>query len=180
MDIPSGANRTPAFLAMNPRGVLPTLVLDDGTVIDESVAICRYFELLQPEPNLMGRDAREAAMIESWQRRIEFDGMFQVASVFRNSAPHFAMRAQPGSAPDLPQIPALAERGQALLPFFFDEIERRLGESEYISGERFTIADIALLVTLDFARWIKAKIPEANAHTRRWYQTVSARPSVQA
>jgi glutathione S-transferase len=180
VDIPSGANRAPAYLAVNPRGTVPALELDDGSVIDESIAICRYFELLQPEPNLMGRDARDAATIESWQRRIEFDGMFAVASIFRNTAPHFATRAQPGSAPDLPQIPALAERGQALLPGFFAMLDGRLANTEFIAGDRFTIADITALVTVDFARWVKARIPSEHAHTQRWYAAVSARPSARA
>jgi glutathione S-transferase len=180
IDIPSGANRSPEYLAINPRGTIPTLQLDDGTIIDESIAICRYFELLQPEPNLMGRTPLEAARIESWQRRIEFDGMFAVASVFRNTAPHFATRAQPGSAPDLPQIPAMAERGRALLPGFFAMLEARLGASEFLGGDRFSIADITALVTVDFARWIKARLPEENVHTRRWYEAVSARPSAKA
>ncbi|HLU91872.1 MAG TPA: glutathione S-transferase N-terminal domain-containing protein, partial [Pedomonas sp.] len=66
IDLPSGENLKPEYLAINPRGLIPTLVLDDGTVIDESVAICRYFEEMQPEPNLLGRDAKEKAVIESW------------------------------------------------------------------------------------------------------------------
>lgn len=180
IDIPSGANRQPAYLAINPRGVIPTLVLDDGDIIDESVAICRYFEILQPEPNLMGRDAKEAATIESWQRRIEFDGMFNAGAIFRNTAPRFATRAQPGSGPDLPQIPALAERGRALLPGFFDMLETRLENREFLAADRYTIADISAQVTVDFARWVKFAIPDANANTRRWYDSVSARPSAKA
>ena len=180
VDIPSGANRAPDYLKINPRGVVPTLLLDDGSIIDESIAICRYFEVLQPEPNLMGRDAKEAATIESWQRRIEFDGMFAVASVFRNTAPHFATRAQPGSAPDLPQIPAMAERGRRLLPSFFDMLDARLSASEFVAGARYTIADITALITIDFARWVKVRIPDTHIHSRRWYEAVSTRPSAAA
>lgn len=180
VDIPSGANRAPEFLCINPRGVLPTLLLDDGSIIDESVAICRYFEVMQPEPNLMGRDARDAATIECWQRRIEFDGMFSVASIFRNTAPRFAARAQPGSTPDLPQIPALAERGKALLPGFFAMLNDQLGDNEFIAGDRYTIADISALVTIDFARWVKFGVPEEHSNTLRWHASVSARPSASA
>ena len=180
VDIPSGANRAPEYLAINPRGTVPALQLDDGTVIDESVAICRYFELLHPEPNLMGADAREAATIESWQRRIEFDGMFAVASIFRNTAPRFATRAQPGNAPDLPQIPELAERGRALVPGFFAMLDRQLKQNAYVAGDRYTIADISALVTIDFAKWVRIHMPEEHAAIHRWYAEVSARPSAAA
>lgn len=87
IDIQKGENLEPDYLAINPRGVVPTLVLDDGTILDESIAICRYFEALQPEPNLFGRDPLEIARVEAWQRRIEFEGLFNIAAAFRNSRP---------------------------------------------------------------------------------------------
>lgn len=180
VDIPSGANLRPDYLAINPRGVVPTLVLDDGTTLDESVAICRYIEGLDPEPNLMGRDPLEAAQIESWQRRMEFDGLFAVAAVFRNEAEHLANRAMPGTSPPLAAIPAMAERGRVLTAHFLDLLEARLRESDFIAGDRFTIADITAFVTVDFAKWVKMRVPETNAATRRWYEAVSVRPSAKA
>ena len=180
VDIPGGGNLTPGYLAMNPRGVVPTLLLNDGSVLDESVAICRYFEMLHPEPNLMGRDAIECAQIESWQRRIEFDGMFSVASAFRNEAEPFANRSMPGSMPALPAIPALAERGRVLTGHFFEMLNGRLGASEFVAGDRYTIADISALVTIDFAKWIRMRVPEGHAHTQRWYEAASSRPSAKA
>lgn len=180
VDIPGGGNLAPAYLAMNPRGVVPTLLLDDGSIIDESVAICRYFEMLHPVPNLMGLDALESAQIESWQRRVEFDGMFSVASAFRNEAEPFANRGMPGSLPPLPAIPALAERGRILTAHFFETLNSRLGDCEFVAGNRYTIADISALVTVDFAKWIRMRVPEAHIHTRRWYDAVSQRPSAGA
>ena len=180
INVAEGANRAPEYLAVNPRGVIPALVLDDGTVIDESIAICRYFEELQPEPNLMGRDPKEAAVIECWQRRIEFDGMLAIASVYRNTQPLFAARAQPGGGPDTAQIPELAERGRILLPGFFTMLNARLGESPYVAGDRFTIADITTIVAIDFARWIKVRVPEDHTNTLRWHAEVTARPSYAA
>ncbi|MBB4631161.1 glutathione S-transferase family protein [Sphingosinicella soli] len=180
VNVAEGGNRTPEYLAVNPRGVIPALVLDDGTVIDESIAICRYFEALHPEPNLMGRDAKEIAVIESWQRRIEFDGMLAIASVYRNTQPLFANRAQPGGGPDTAQIPALAERGHLLLPGFFAMLNQRLGESPYVAGDRYTVADISAIVAIDFARWIKVRIPENHANTLRWHAEVTDRPSYAA
>ncbi len=180
VDIPGGGNLSPEYLAINPRGVVPTLLLDNGSIIDESVAICRYFELLHPEPNLMGRDALDAARIESWQRHMEFDGMFSVASVFRNESAPFANRGMPGTMPALPAIPALAERGRALTSHFFEMLNRRLGESEFVAGDRYTIADISALVTVDFAKWVRMRVPEDHGHTWRWYEAVSQRPSAAA
>lgn len=180
VDLTRGENLTPEYLAINPRGLVPTLVLDDGTVIDESVAICRYFEELQPEPNLLGRDAREKALIECWQRRAELDGLYSVALVFRNSTPVFANRAVPGLSEPSDQLPQLVERGTLLTRRFFDMLDRRLGESDYVAGDRFTIADITAFVTLNFARWVKLAPSEQHTNIARWFETVSARPASRA
>jgi glutathione S-transferase len=177
VDIPGGGNLSPDYLAINPRGVVPTLVLADGRIIDESVAICRYFEALHPEPNLFGRDAYEIAQVERWQRQMEFDGMFSVAGVFRNTAPAFATRGAPGSAPSLAQSPELAERSRVMTLHWFDKLNARLADSAFVACDRYTIADITAMVTVDFARWVRIGIPEDHAHTRRWYAEVSGRAS---
>lgn len=180
IDIPSGANLTPEYRAINPRGVVPTLVLDDGTTIDESIAICRYFEARQPEPNLFGRDALEIARVETWQRRCEFEGIFSIAMTFRNMASPFADRAMPGTNPSLPQIPELAERGRTLTWHFLHCLEERLAGSEFVATDRYTVADITALVAVDFAKWIGIRLPEEHLHTRRWYEAVASRPSARA
>ncbi len=180
IDIPSGANLTEAYRAVNPRAVVPTLVLDDGRIIDESIAICRYFEVRQPNPPLFGITPYEQATIESWQRQCEFDGIFAVASVFRNRAPHFVGRAMPGANPSLPQLPEMAARGEVLVAHFFERLEARLAVSPFVGGEAYSIADITALVAVDFARWIRMRVPEANAATLAWYAEVSGRPSAKA
>lgn len=180
IDIPSGANLAAEFLAVNPRGVVPTLVLDDGSSIDESIAICRYFEALQPDPPLFGRTPFEQATIESWQRRCEMDGLFNVAAVFRNRSPHYAMRAMPGTNPPLPQSPELAARGEVLTAHFLSALEARLQVSSFVGGSEFSVADITAMVTLDFARWVRIRVPETNVATLTWYASVSARPSAKA
>jgi glutathione S-transferase len=179
VNIRAGENLQPEFLAINPRGVLPTLQLEDGTIIDESTAICRYFEELRPDPALMGRTALEKAMIECWTRRIEFDAGQPVVDAFRNSYPPYAERAVPGKA-GTKAIPALVERGKARLADFFPAIDRRLAESEYVAGPTFSIADITLLCIVDFARAIKLPSPEGLEHFSRWHAQVSARPSASA
>ena len=180
VDIPSGGNRTEDYMRRVPRGVVPALELDDGTVIDESIAICRYFEAKQPDPPLFGREPLEIARIESWQRRIEFDGFLNIAAIFRNTAPHFKDRGMPGAAPDLPQIPAMAERGQALVPGFFKMLDRQLAGSRFVAGDSYSVADITGLVAIDFAKWVKIAIPEEAGHVQRWHEEVSARPSANA
>lgn len=180
VDIPGGANLASDYLAINPRGVVPTLRLDDGTVIDESIAICRYIDALHPEPNLFGRDPLEIARVEQWQRRCELEGLFNIAAVFRNTAEPFANRAMPGTAPPLAQIADMAERGRVLTWHFIESLEARLGDSDYVAGDRFTVADITALTAIDFAKWVQIRISDAHPNLQRWYATVSSRPSARA
>ncbi len=174
-----GENLKPEYLAVNPRGLLPTLELDDGNRIDETIAICRYIEETQPEPNLMGRDALEKAQIESWQRHMEFDGLNPTGEMFRNSFDPFKNRGLPGLE-NVQAIPELAARGKAGVERFYERLEQRLSQSTYIAGERYTIADITALCVVDFASFAKMGIPEANTNTKRWHADVSSRPSAKA
>ncbi len=180
IDIPGGENLSPAYLSINPRGTVPTLVLEDGTVLDESVAICRYFEEIQPEPNLLGRTPIEKAQIESCQRHMEFDGLFSVGGIFRNSIAPFANRSMPGSAPALPQSADLVTRGVALTTHFFETLNARLARTEFVAGDRFSIADITGFITVEFARWVKLAPQEDHHHLHRWYAAIKSRPSAKA
>lgn len=180
-NIPKGENLNPDFLKISPRGLLPTLVLDDGTVLDESIAICRYFEETIPEPNLMGVDAKSKALIEARQRHMEFDGLNGAAEVFRNSYPGFANRGLGGSVGDVPAIPDLAERGRASVARFFDRLDAYLAQNTYCAGESFSIADITGLCAVDFATTAaRIAFPTEKLNLKRWYDEVSARPSAQA
>ena len=179
VNIIEGENLKPEYLAVNPRGLLPTLELDDGNRIDETIAICRYIEETQPEPNLMGQDALEKAQIESWQRHMEFDGLNPTGEMFRNSFDPFKNRGLPGLE-NVQAIPELAARGKAGVERFYERLEQRLSQSTYIAGERYTIADITALCVVDFASFAKMGIPEANTNTKRWHADVSARPSAKA
>ncbi len=179
VSIIEGENLKPEYLAVNPRGLLPTLELDDGNRIDETIAICRYIEETQPEPNLMGRDALEKAQIESWQRHMEFDGLNPTGEMFRNSFDPFKNRGLPGLE-NVQAIPELAARGKAGVERFYERLEQRLSQSTYIAGERYTVADITALCVVDFASFAKMGIPEANTNTKRWHADVSSRPSAKA
>lgn len=167
------------FHKINPNRTVPVLELDDGTLINESLAICRYFEELHPDPPLMGVDAKDKALVTMWDRRMELDGYLAASEGFRNWARGFKGRALTGTT-GVEQIPELAERGRARTERFFDLLERRLAESEFIAGPRYTVADITALCTVDFAAWMKLYVPEGHANARRWHDAVSARPSAKA
>jgi glutathione S-transferase len=179
VDLRAGEQFTAEFRAINPECTVPVLEFDDGRRIAEVVAICLYFELAHPEPALMGVGAQEQAIVAAWQHRIERAGFWAVGDAFRNAAPGLKGRALPGPD-DYEQIPALAERGRARVPRFFEQLDGELARHEFIVGDRYTIADITALVTVNFAGRINVAIPDGCAHLRRWHETVSARPSAAA
>lgn len=168
------------FRQVNPYCVIPVLELDDGTRIAESVAICRYFEEIQPQPPLMGRDAKDRAIVEMWNRRAEFGGWVPAGEALRNALPMFADRAIAGQPSGVPQIPALVERGKASLDRFFERIDARLAGSRYLAGDAFTIADITAFVAIQTAKRVEVEPPQSCAHVQRWLGEVAARPSAGA
>jgi glutathione S-transferase len=181
VDILGGENLQPAYLAINPRGLLPMLELDDGTRFDEVMAICRYLEELYPARPLLGRTPVERARVESMQRRMEFDGMIACSEVFRNNHPQFAARSIPGGgAASIAAIPQLVERGMQTLERFFASLESYLQTNDYIVGDALTMADITALCAIDFAGWVKIAIPENNTATQRWYAALSSWASATA
>ena len=172
VDIVKAENRSPEFRRKNPLGVLPVLELDDGTCIAESVAICRYFEERHPNPPLMGTDARDRALVEMWQRRMEFEVLIPVAQVFRNTHAFFKGR--------IAQVPEWGEvsRKQAVHQFgWLDEV---LADREFIAGDRYTIADITALCGIDFGRVSGIKIQPEQKNLARWHAAVAGRPSAKA
>ncbi len=168
----------PGFLARFGHRRVPLLELDDGTVIGEAMAICRYFETLNPEPPMMGIGAREAALVEMWERIGEQEGLQAVAEAFRNAKRAFAGRSLPGVAEDISQIPALVDRGRQRVDLFYRKLDRRLRDVRFLAGDRFTVADVTAVCAVEFAKFIDASIPEDRAAVQRWYGEVRARPSV--
>lgn len=179
VDLRNNEQLTPAFRAINPDATVPSLELDDGTRINDAIGICVYFEAIHPQPPLMGDSAEEKALVTAWQREIERNGFYAVMEAFRNSARGLQERALPGPH-DYPQIPALAERGRLRIAHFFQQMDARAAQTEFMAGARFSVADITALVTIDFARWVKMPVPEDLHHLLRWYALVSARPSAKA
>lgn len=173
IDLGAMQHRSAAYTAVNPIQRVPALELDDGTVITESIAICRYFEELQPDPPLFGRGALEIARIEMWNRRLELHLLFPVSHVFRNSHP--AMKEM-----EVPQVPAWAEANKPRIMEFITLLDRELGERPFVAGDRFSVADITGLVAVDFMKPAKLSVPDGLENVKRWHADVSARPSASA
>ena len=175
--VPDTPALKPEFLQAHPHRRVPLLVLDDGSQIGEAMAICRYFEALHPEPALMGTDALDRATVEMWERTVANEGLDAVAEFFRNSRKAFAGRALSGMPGTLEQIPGLVERGKQRLGWFYEKLDRRLADNEFVAGGRYSVADITALCTVDFARRVGAEPPAGLAGLARWHAKVSARPS---
>jgi len=172
IDLLAEEHRSDWFQRLNPYGGVPVLVLDDGTAVCETVAICRYLEAIEPEPPLFGQTPLEAAQIEMWNRRMEFSVFFPIATVFRHSHPRMA-------ALESPQLPDWAEANRARAANGLRLLDARLGESEYVAGDAFTIADITAFVAVGFMKVARLERPEGLDQLARWYETVKARPSVE-
>lgn len=179
VDLRSGEHLQEEFRKVNPWCTVPALELDDGTVISESIAICRYLEDVYPDPPLMGRTPVEKGVIAMWEHWAEIDGFLAAAEAFRNSTPGMRGRALTGGV-NVDQIPALVDRGKARVARFFDGLNTRLADSPYLAGPEFSVADITALITVDFAGWMKLTLDETLTHARRWHDTVSSRPSAKA
>ena len=173
VDIGKGEHKTEEFVSgVNQLGQLPTLELDDGSHISESMAICRYFEEIQPDPPLFGSGAKERALVEMWNRRVELTLLATVAAGFRHTSDFFATLED--------QVPAWGELNKGKAPARFDWLDGVLADREFVAGENYTVADITALCSVDFARVIGLKIGDDRPNLARWHAAVSARPSAKA
>ena len=172
VDIRGGENRTAEYLARNPAGRVPVLELEDGSYLGESVAICRYFDFISPEPALFGSPGLDAARIEMWNRRAELNFMANVASAFRNITGFFKDRET--------CVKEWGEVSARTAAEFVPMFDRQLQDHDYLAGDRFSIADITLVVAWDFAKRVKVvPLPDA-PNIERWHQRVASRPSYSA
>ena len=168
------------YVARYPQGTVPMLELDDGTQIGEAMAICRYLEELHPDPPLFGRDPRERALADKWERRAYEEGLVAIAEIFRNRHPLFADRSVPGAAGPVAQVPALAERGKQRIALFWKKLDQQLAKNRFVAGDLYTVADATALATADFAVLGDEKLPRECENLIRWKTEVSARPSAKA
>jgi glutathione S-transferase len=173
VDILQGKSRTPEFLAINPAGGVPVLQFDDGTYLAESDAIARYLEALHPEPNLFGRDPRERATIEMWERRMELNLFTAVLRAFLHTHPMNATRTR--------QFKDYGESQQAAVQDQLAWIDQQLKGKEFIAGPRFTIADITAFVAIGFGTALSGtRLDSELKELARWHDAIAARPSARA
>jgi glutathione S-transferase len=172
VDIGNRVNRQPEFLKKNPLAGVPVLELDDGECIAESVAICRYFEGLHPDPPLMGVDAKDRAIVEMWNRRMEFAVLMPIADSFRQRHEFFKGRIR--------QLPDYANLQKLNAEDNLKWLDTELANRPYIAGDRYSIADITAMIAIDFARISKIAIQPDQKNLARWHAEVAARPSAKA
>ncbi len=173
VDMGRQEHRSDLISRLNPLQRLPVLELDDGTVLTETVAICRYFEELHPEPPLFGTGALERAQVEMWQRRVELHFFMAVAAAFRHLHP--AMEGW-----EVPQVPAWGEANKPKAIEFLRLLDAELASRPFIAGERFSIADITAYVSVNFMKLARIPLPEDLPHVRRWHGEIAARPAIAA
>ena len=173
IDIGTMQHKTPGFTAVNPLQRVPALVLDDGTIITESIAICRYFEELSPEPPLFGRGPRQSAIVEMWNRRMELNLLAPVASVFRHLHPAMKEFEQP-------QVPDWGEANKSKTMELLDFLDGELRDRMFVAGDDYSVADITGMIAIDFMKPSKMVVPESLSNVRRWHAQVSERPSAKA
>jgi glutathione S-transferase len=173
VDLMTREHKSPEYRAKNSLGQVPTLELDDGTTISETVAICRYFEEIQPEPSLFGRTPVEKALIDMWVRRVEFQLMAPVGNFWRH--------AHERTAGLLKQYKDFGESNRTAYLNAQRWLDDELADGRsFIAGETISMADICALSTVDFAHWIGLDLDEERTHLRTWHERVRARPSAQA
>ena len=173
VDMGAMGHRSQEITERNPLQRLPVIELDDGTILTESVAICRYFEELHPEPALFGEGALGKAKVEMWQRRMEMHFLLTVANAFRHTHP--AMKEW--------EVPQVAEWGEANRPKaieFLNLLDRDMADREFIAGDSYSIADITGMIGIDFMKPARIELPQELSNVRRWYEAVSSRPSAGA
>lgn len=179
VDLRAGEHMTDGFALRSPECTVPVLELDDGSCLWNTLAIRQYLESLQPEPLLLGRDARECAEVLQWSMWIEHNGFLAAAEAFRNAAPGMKDHAVPGRRP-VAQIDALAERGRLRFGHFLSDLEQRLSDREYIAADHFTTADIDAVTVLDFGlRATRGSLDEFE-QLRTWREAIAARPAFEA
>lgn len=173
VDMGAMEHRRETVTSRNPLQRLPILELDDGTIITESVAICRYFEEVHPEPALFGQGAVGKALVEMWQRRMELNLMFCVAQAFRHIHP--AMKDW-----EVPQVPEWGEVNKPKAVDFLRFLDSQLADREFVAGDSYSIADITGLIAIDFMKPARIQVPDELSNVHRWYRAVASRPSAAA
>lgn len=178
VDLIGAEHKGAAFLAKNPRGILPVLELDDGTLISESTAITEYLDNLDGAPVLTGRTPRDKAIIHMMQRRAESEVLDPVGHYFHYATPGLGGALQAFKSPDWAGRKEWGEREAQRVVAGMRYFDNVLLESPYVAGESFSMADITLLAGLWFASAAGIAVPDELKTLKEWQAHVSALPSV--
>lgn len=173
IDIMKGAHREAGFTKANPMQGVPVLILDDGTAISETVAICRYFEETKPEPALFGKGAVGRATVEMWNRRMELNLLQRVAAAFRHTHPAAAVLENP-------QFKDFGEANKPKALEALKVLDAQLADHKFVAGDEISIADITGMIAIDFMRPARLQVPPEMKNVLRWHAEMSARPSAKA
>jgi glutathione S-transferase len=179
VDLGAGEQHSDVYRAINPRRVVPALVLEDGTTIGEVPAIMRYLDEAFPETPLLGATPKDKGLVVMWERFAELEGFAPVMEGVRNKAERLKGRAIAGPH-DYEQIPRLVDRSVLRVKNFLTDLNDRLEQVSFVAGEQFSAADITALVTIDFAKALDISIPDEHRALTRWKDAVSARHSINA
>ncbi len=180
LNVRDGDQLAEPFTSMNPFHCVPFLELDDGTVIAESMSICRYLEELHPEPALFGGTAEARAVVDMWQRRFDLDGFIPMLHAVRNHVPMFAGRVVPGTRrEDLPQLPEMVARGKEMMEIFLGRIEPHMARNEFVAGAALSVADITGFFAVRMAGMMGMDLSASSPAVAAWFARVSARPAFQ-
>ena len=175
LNVREGKQFLEPFTSMNPFHCVPFLELDDGTVISESISICRYLEEIYPNPALFGTTAETRAIIDMWLRRFELDGFIPMLHAVRNHVENFKGRVIPGTRTDLPQSPEMVARGIEMGKMFLERVEPHMADNEFVAGSRFSVADITAFFTVKLTRPLEIDINSSYPAVAAWMDRMSKR-----
>ena len=178
LNVRNGDQFKKPFEEMNPFNCVPFLELNDGTIISETISICRYLEELHPEPSLFGRDSKERALIDMWNRRLELDGFLPLVHSIRNKLTRFEGKVVPGTRNKLRQIVEIVDRGEAMFKILLSRINPHLARHEFISCDRFSIADITGYFMMEMSQTLGIEIEKTYPYVFRWQSRLGLRDSI--
>lgn len=172
VNLRAGAHKAPEYRARVVNGAIPALELDDGAVICETMAICRYFEVQHPDPALFGEGALGQATVEMWQRMMELELFVPMAMCFRHT--------HPGMAQAEDQVPEYGEKQKVRALKRMKRLDKTLADREFIAGDALSVADITAYCGLRFFRISGFAPADDQPHLTRWYQAMASRPAAKA
>ena len=165
------------YNSMNPFNCIPFLELENGTIITETISICRYLDEQSNSSKLFGNDTEERAIIDMWNRRIELDGFLPLLHSVRNKTSFFKGKVVPGTRTSITQSPEIVERGIEMFDILLNRIEPHLSKNKFLFGDKFSIADITSHFMFNLSNMLKIDFGQKYKNVYRWKSDLEKRPS---